>query len=282
MIPGCPHCTSNNFGCIEDIKSGDTVMFMDFWNPSISHYYLHSRINRLDVKFVAWFHGCSLTPGDYVQQFFEPSLISQIETLWMQMYDELWVTSEFFKIGWPLAAKKKARIVRDPYSHAKYEKYRATHTDKKYDICFAHRFSPDKIDEPVLEYLFDNLQDKRFAMLSPTAIPEKYKKWLEKFPELDVFEQLPTKEYLQIVADSRIFLSTAFQEGWGYSVMKAISLGCIPVLPNRAVYPELYSEKYIYDSKEVALEKIKYFVSTYPAETFIPQSFNLDEVRSLL
>ncbi len=73
MIPGCPHCTSNNFGCIEDIKSGDTVMFMDFWNPSISHYYLHSRINRLDVKFVAWFHGCSLTPGDYVQQFFEPS-----------------------------------------------------------------------------------------------------------------------------------------------------------------------------------------------------------------
>jgi glycosyltransferase involved in cell wall biosynthesis len=32
----------------------------------------------------------------------------------------------------------------------------------------------------------------------------------------------------------------------GLSVLEAVALGCVPVLPNRQVYPELFGDEYLY------------------------------------
>ena len=42
-------------------------------------------------------------------------------------------------------------------------------------------------------------------------------------------------------------LSTATHEFQGLSVLEAVARGCIPVLPDRQVYPELFDAEYIYD-----------------------------------
>ena len=41
-------------------------------------------------------------------------------------------------------------------------------------------------------------------------------------------------------------LSTASHEFQGLSVLEAVARGCIPVLPARQVYPELFGDGYLY------------------------------------
>ena len=45
-----------------------------------------------------------------------------------------------------------------------------------------------------------------------------------------------------------MILSTALHEFQGISVLEAVQLGCIPVLPNRLVYPEMFGLDYLYES----------------------------------
>ena len=46
-------------------------------------------------------------------------------------------------------------------------------------------------------------------------------------------------DYLRAVAGSRVVVSTAAHEFFGISVVEAMYLGCIPVLPNSLSYPEI-------------------------------------------
>jgi len=50
------------------------------------------------------------------------------------------------------------------------------------------------------------------------------------------------KHYYETMGNSKICLSLAQEETFGYSVLEAISLGAIPVVPDKYSYPELVSE----------------------------------------
>ena len=55
-------------------------------------------------------------------------------------------------------------------------------------------------------------------------------------------------QYLSWLAGGDIILSTALHEFQGLAVQEAVQLGCMPVLPNRLVYPQIFSSHYLYDS----------------------------------
>ncbi|MDO3385099.1 DUF3524 domain-containing protein [Gilvimarinus sp. SDUM040013] len=52
--------------------------------------------------------------------------------------------------------------------------------------------------------------------------------------------------YLDILQRSDFVLSTADHDFQGLSVLEAVALGCIPVLPRHQVYPEMVGERYCY------------------------------------
>lgn len=54
------------------------------------------------------------------------------------------------------------------------------------------------------------------------------------------------QEYLDWLRRADIVLSTATHEFQGLSVLEAVAGGCIPVLPDRLVYPELFGSMYTY------------------------------------
>ncbi|WP_443642436.1 DUF3524 domain-containing protein [Candidatus Njordibacter sp. Uisw_039] len=56
------------------------------------------------------------------------------------------------------------------------------------------------------------------------------------------------QQYLNWLAGGDMILSTALHEFQGISVLEAVQLGCIPVLPNRLVYPEMFGLDYLYES----------------------------------
>ncbi len=54
------------------------------------------------------------------------------------------------------------------------------------------------------------------------------------------------KAYLGWLNSADLMLSTATHEFQGLSVLEAVAQGCIPILPARQVYPELFSEQFLY------------------------------------
>jgi glycosyltransferase involved in cell wall biosynthesis len=55
-------------------------------------------------------------------------------------------------------------------------------------------------------------------------------------------------DYLAALAGADIVLSTALHEFQGLAILEAISAGCIPIVPQRLVYPEIIPEAYCYTS----------------------------------
>ncbi len=61
------------------------------------------------------------------------------------------------------------------------------------------------------------------------------------------FGYLPErKHYLEMLAQGDIVVSTAHHEFFGVAVIEAVRAGCLPVLPNRLSYPELFADPYLY------------------------------------
>ena len=57
---------------------------------------------------------------------------------------------------------------------------------------------------------------------------------------------LPTDEYRALLARAGIGVSTSKHEFQGISMLDAASAGCIPLVPDALVYPEIYPAEYRY------------------------------------
>ncbi|GAB3277571.1 tRNA-queuosine alpha-mannosyltransferase domain-containing protein [Parahaliea aestuarii] len=56
------------------------------------------------------------------------------------------------------------------------------------------------------------------------------------------------EDYQHLLAQADIVLATALHEFQGVAVMEAVERGCVPVLPQRLAYPELYPAQNLYAS----------------------------------
>ncbi|PLX47336.1 MAG: DUF3524 domain-containing protein [Desulfobulbaceae bacterium] len=57
-------------------------------------------------------------------------------------------------------------------------------------------------------------------------------------------------EYLRLLKQGTIVISTANHEFYGISVLEAVRAGCRPLLPRRLSYPELFHDQYLYDDND--------------------------------
>lgn len=53
--------------------------------------------------------------------------------------------------------------------------------------------------------------------------------------------------YHRLLAAGDVVVSTTRHEFFGISVLEAVRAGCLPVLPDRLAYPELFSAEFIYE-----------------------------------
>ena len=76
-------------------------------------------------------------------------------------------------------------------------------------------------------------------------------------------ENLTKNKYYALLAKSSVVVSFALQENFGYGIAEAAYLGCIPVVPNRLVYPELYTDECLYDTFEEAVDLVYQGLTKY-------------------
>jgi glycosyltransferase involved in cell wall biosynthesis len=59
------------------------------------------------------------------------------------------------------------------------------------------------------------------------------------------------REYVSLLKEADIVVSTAFHEFFGIAVMEAVRAGCYPLLPDRLSYPELFEKHFLYGEGEL-------------------------------
>lgn len=94
-------------------------------------------------------------------------------------------------------------------------------------------------------------------------------------------------EYVALLRQADLVVSTAEHEFFGISMLEAVSAGAFPLLPNRLSYPELLPQEFhaacLYENKDELLEKAKERLqnaSPFPNTlcTYVHQHFNWSHI----
>lgn len=117
-------------------------------------------------------------------------------------------------------------------------------------ILWNHRWEFDKAPETffrVIERLDNVGLDFELAVAGESfrRVPAVFE-WAGKCfaDRLIVFGTVPSREdYLQLLLESDVVVSTAIHEFFGIAVVEAVYAGCVPLLPNRLSYPEVIPEE---------------------------------------
>lgn len=220
------------------------VIFTDFWTPGMEMLGIHRALNGLDFKIAAWIHGASFVEGDLVSEYIKDHFyLMACEDVWLKTADELWAGSQFFARDVPEQYRDKLRITTQPFDPEPY--VIRGFVDKCIDVVLPCRFAPDKIDVEVLSRIATDLPELSFVITA-----KKPEHGFKLPPNISFEWRASEEEHINVLKQSKVVLSMAKQEGWGYGILKAIACGCYPVLPNQAVYPELYPRQFLYDSYE--------------------------------
>lgn len=277
------HCLASALQLVKAVRDKDTVIFVDFWHPGIDAIWLHIRLNRLDVKLIGWYHGSAGIKDDYVRQFLSADNLASclsIEAAWCQIYDQIWCTSQYFARSIPAAYQTKVVTIYEPFEPHDYAAYQAVHKD--IDVVWSGRFDSDKIcfDEICAIHAGCSANGIAIQYLLPTR-SDMFNQFVANVGLVQCFIGAADEEYMLTLGRAKVVLGVGLQEGWGYGVLKAAAVGCIPVVANRAVYVELYPDSHRFNFPCEAVAKIIGFLrGSLISEYTVRQYSMLDQLRN--
>jgi len=222
----------------DQIKSGDIIFTSDIWFPGLeSIAYLNYFCNK-EVKLTGFLHAGSFTDTDFVRDM--ERWAKNFEDMIFDISDKIYVASEFIKkdvCKKRMIDQEKVIVTGLPLDNSNFNK----HIKKtKQDIVI---FNGRNCDEKQ-PWLFDELQKR-----------VNNRGYLVEFINTQK-QNLDKENYYELLGKSKVVVSFALQENFGIGINEAVELGCIPVLPNRLVYPEFYNNEYLYNNINECVEKV--------------------------
>ena len=125
-------------------------------------------------------------------------------------------------------------------------------------IVWNHRWEHDKNPEEFFTALYklqDNGIDFKLCLLGqsfmhqPDCFAEAQIRLAQSIIQWGHVDDVLS--YYRYLAAGDIVVSTALHEFFGISVIEAVRAGCLPVLPKRLSYPELFAERFLYESDKL-------------------------------
>ncbi len=133
-------------------------------------------------------------------------------------------------------------------------------------IVWNHRWEHDKNPEFFFSTLFElDAQGLDFRLIilgqsfrrKPEIFSLAHDKLRHKILQYGFVES--RDEYARLLATGDLVVSTAEHEFYGISVIEAVRAGCMPLLPRRLSYPELFPAQFLYESGDL-FNRLKSFL----------------------
>jgi len=223
-------------GIVED---GDWFLFGDMWFPGLEALAYMRDALGIKIKIAGILHAGSYDPYDRLAAWNTEIWAKSLEESWFAAVDLIFVATNFHK---KLLTENrdvdpsKIRVTGFPI----YDEWSNADVKKENILLFPHRLDPEK--QP---HLFDEL-------IRRITEPPGWKFFRSK----DLCKT--KKEYYDLLNRSKISISFALQETWGIAMQESVISGCLPIVPNRLSYEEMYFPVFRYDtmkeSREMAIE----------------------------
>jgi|GEM_PF-1158269 len=223
------------------------VLFLDLFNPGIDLFRYAIEQDDKKIKMGSLVHGGSFVEDD----LYDYSWLKHLEYSWFDINDVLYVPSHYLKEYCPEEFKEKTEIRAWGLDNFTPK----TATERKWDVIFPHRLQKDKgVDTlieivqmcPGVEFLITTPQKKKFLL------GNRYYKKLREIENVRFSYEVDNERLVDYLSQSKTVLSCALQEAFGYSIMKAVACGCVPVFPNQACYPEFFEKRHLYNNAKEA------------------------------
>lgn len=226
-----------------EVKDDDTIFFADLWFPGIESLFYVRNMTGIKFKICGVFHAGTYDPADFTYRSGMRNWGKFIEAGWFTEIDKIFVATDFHK---KLMLQNSLELDMLPekiivtglpfYGKQLADEYLS---EKEDILVFPHRVDKEKHPE-----LFDKLVD----WLSDKGVNVKAIKTIE--------ETSSREEYFKILGKSKVMVSFADQETFGYSTLESMALDNIVVVPDKLSYVETVPDDSRYNSLDEAFEKV--------------------------
>lgn len=231
----------------EIIKDGDVFFVPDIFFPAIEGIRYMAELSNISVKIVAFNHAGRADSTDYVQRLGNWADVQ--EKAWHDVCDLVLVGSKYH------AEKIKNKFYIEPivtgaiWSNAWMNRYKnLKNTNKEEFVIFPHRLSKEKGVEDFIEIANKN---KRLQFVVTSSGNPKE---IQLPNNVKYLPNLTKKEYYEVFSKARYYLSTAYQETFGYTLQEAIYFGCKIIAPNDLSYIEYADARCLMEREEMKKE----------------------------
>ncbi len=241
-----------------EIADDDQFFFSDLWFPGLESIAYMNYFCKVNPKITGIIHAGSFTDTDFVRDM--ERWAKNFEDIIFDISDTIFVASEFIKkdiLKKRIVSEQKLVVTGLPLDDYGLNLYKDVQV-KENTVIFNGRLCDEK--QP---WLFDELERKVKAKLGNEILFIKTQE-----------QNLNKKQYYDLLARSKAVVSYALQENFGFGVAEATYLGCVPVLPNRLVYPELYDSKYLYNNFEESVDLVCNAIVNYQYPKYNKQDNN--------
>lgn len=232
------------------VHDGDVIFFADLWFPGIESLFYIRNMTGIKFKVCGIFHAGTYDSKDFTCRNNMRSWGKWLEACWLSEIDKIFVATHFHKqlllsgsIIIPRLADKIFVTGLPFYGESLRDRYLST---KENIVVFPHRLDEEKHPE-----LFDLFADK----LNQLGFEFKAIKTIE--------ETRSREEYFSLLGKSKVMLSFAEQETFGYATLESMVLDNIVIVPNKLSYVETVPSAYRYDSLEEAFDLLVHSLRYY-------------------
>lgn len=233
------------------VQDGDVFWFHDLWFPGLEMlFYLRDALH-INFKIYGCLHAGTYDSHDYLSQCGMGKWGEDLENAWLAGVDGVFVATAYHARLLHTNRKiepEKLHVTGFPFYPMCFLKDRVCEPEKSYlyrkhgkliadpdptgdctvTIVFPHRLDVEKNPQ-----MFDELEEVLRADLSLKMYSFVFVK------TKDVCKS--KEEYYDLLSSADIAVSFADQETWGIAMQEATVLGCLPVVPARLSYLEMYS-----------------------------------------
>lgn len=217
------------------VQEDDIFFFTDAWNQTIHSVMYMSELSNIKVKMAGIFHAGWYDPTDILGYTIKNTAwAKELERSYFYALDKIFFGTQQhldkFHKNLDLASDSKSKVCGYPLEYIK--ELRNTNV-KKNIVVFPHRLNPDKAP-----WIFDILEQEVIA-LRPDI---KFIKTQE--------QNFSKDQYYDLLKTCKVIFSANKHENLGIGTFEAMTAGCLPILPDKLSYAEMYSSEFKYQVED--------------------------------
>lgn len=229
----------------EEIKTGDALLFGDVFFPGLEGIAYAAELKNIKLNYFGWNYAGRADATDLTQGL--GAWADKAEAAWHNIMDAVFVGSEYHNRNVRTYFRlPRNRVITTGYVLCLDWIERQAEVEAKTDAEIINRVIwPHRICE---EKGFDDMLRIAKAINYPVLITSSGNAvdGVELPSNVSARFNISKKEYYTALRQSRWYLSTAYQETFGYTLQEAIQFGCHILAPNRACYPEMVPHVNLY------------------------------------